>query len=69
MTNPRIDEFGTKAWYNTQGQLHREDGPAIEFTRGDKYWAINGWWHREDGPAWEGADGTKEWYIKAELIN
>ena len=29
-------------WYNLNGELHREDGPAIEFADGDKSWYING---------------------------
>ena len=35
------DYFGTKCWYNEQGQSHREDGPAIEWADGDKEWYIN----------------------------
>ncbi len=27
---------------NANGQLHREDDPAIEFTNGNKEWYING---------------------------
>jgi hypothetical protein len=40
---------------------HREDGPAIEYTNGDKYWYQNGNIHRDDGPAIEYADGDKSW--------
>lgn len=36
---------------NEQDQLHREDGPAIEYDNGAKAWYINGKRHREDGPA------------------
>lgn len=32
---------GYKSWY-LNGNLHREDGPAIEHTNGDKYWYLNG---------------------------
>ena len=32
---------GTKHWY-LKGQLHREDGPAIEWADGDKHWYLNG---------------------------
>lgn len=32
---------GTKLWYKNC-QLHREDGPAIEWHDGDKDWFING---------------------------
>jgi cytoplasmic iron level regulating protein YaaA (DUF328/UPF0246 family) len=37
-----VDEKGTIKWYNEKGKLHREDGPAIEFWDGDKYWYLNG---------------------------
>jgi hypothetical protein len=57
-----IDECGTKRWY-LNDKLHRECGPAIEFTNGNKYWYINGNKHRLDGPAIE-AWGCKYWYIK-----
>jgi hypothetical protein len=30
-----------KEWY-INGQLHREDGPAIEYIDGSKSWYING---------------------------
>jgi hypothetical protein len=58
-----VDNHGIKCWYNEQDQLHREDGPAIEYASGDKYWYRNGKLHREDGPAMECANGTKYWYI------
>ena len=53
---------GTKKWY-THGELHREDGPAIEMANGSKYWYINGLHHREDGPAVEWSNGDKSWYL------
>lgn len=62
MTNLVIDEHGTKRWY-LNGNLHREDGPAIEGPSGTKVWYRNGKRHREDGPAVEYADGTKSWYL------
>jgi hypothetical protein len=51
----------TKRWY-LNGQLHREDGPAIEYPNGTKMWYINDKRHREDGPAVEFANGNKFWY-------
>ena len=51
-----------RQWY-LNGQLHREDGPAIEYVNGDKCWYLNGKCHREDGPAVEWADGDKWWYL------
>jgi hypothetical protein len=53
---------GTKRWY-LNGQLHRTDGPAIEFADGAKWWYLNGRRHRTDGPATEEADGSKEWFL------
>ena len=37
----KIDDNGTKRWYSN-GKLHREDGPAIEYANGSKSWYING---------------------------
>ena len=54
---------GGRHWYNEKDQLHREDGPAVEYADGYKEWFINGKLHREDGPAIEYASGTKLWYV------
>src|SRR2546423_1788459 len=56
-----VEADGFKAWYR-DGQLHREDGPAVEYPDGHKEWWRNGRRHRDDGPAIEYADGSKEWY-------
>ena len=48
---------------NDKGQLHRTDGPAVEWINGYKSWYINGKRHREDGPAIEWGDGDKWWYL------
>jgi hypothetical protein len=37
-----VDTRGTRWYYNNANQLHREDGPAIEYSDGDKDWYING---------------------------
>jgi hypothetical protein len=34
-------------YYNEDGKLHREDGPAAEYGDGTKEWWINGKRHRE----------------------
>jgi hypothetical protein len=68
MTNPEIDDDGDKCWYNAQGQLHRDEGPAIEWFDGAKDWYQNDLLHREDGPACEWPSGYKQWYIKGKLI-
>ena len=83
MSNPVIDKDGTKRWYTQDGELHRTDGPAVEYTSGSKFWYLNGERHRTDGPAiewasggkvWylpaiERADGTKEWYLNGEELS
>ena len=70
---------GDKKWY-LNGELHREDGPAIEYNDGTKKWFLNGELHREDGPAieWGGDDkywfkrrreaGSKHWYLKGKPL-
>jgi len=45
----KIDSYGTKRWY-LNGELHCEDGPAVEWADGNKEWWLNGiyyclsWW-------------------------
>lgn len=56
----------TKYWYQN-GQLHREDGPAVEQPNGTRYWYWNGQPHRENGPAEEWAGGLKKWYWNGQL--
>ena len=66
MKNGMLVEGGTNFWY-LNDELHREDGPAIEWTGGDKFWYHNGKLHRVDGPAQEWANGNKFWYLNGEL--
>ena len=63
----KVHANGDKFWC-LNGQLHREDGPAIEYANGDKYWYLNSQRHREDGPAVECANGTKYWYLNGQLL-
>ena len=58
----RVDAMGTLRYYNAQGQLHREYGPAIEYSNGSRVWYQNGQRHRIDGPAVEYSDGDRVWY-------
>ena len=37
-----VDTRGTRWYYNSANQLHRDDGPAIEYSDGVKPWYING---------------------------
>ena len=54
-----IDERGMPIWK----KLHRDDGPACEWTDGSKWWWVNGKRHRTDGPACEWTDGSKQWWV------
>lgn len=58
----KVNDNGDKEWY-LNGKLHREDGPAIEYSNGYKACYLGGKLHREDGPAIERANGDKFWYI------
>ena len=64
----KIDEFGSKHWW-LNGELHREDGPALEWADGTKQWHLNGNLHREDGPAVEWVDGKKSWYLNNKEVH
>ena len=57
----RVVSNGTVCYYNTQGQLHRVYGPAVEHTSGRHEWYQNGLLHRLDGPAVEQPDGYCAW--------
>ena len=45
------DDDGSRHYYNTNGELHRTDGPAVEWSNGAKFWYHNDRLHRTDGPA------------------
>ncbi|MDE1833810.1 MAG: hypothetical protein KGH64_00570 [Candidatus Micrarchaeota archaeon] len=63
----RVLPNGDKEWRLPNGQLHRTDGPALEYADGDKFWYLNGQRHRTDGPAVEYANGGKYWYLNDRL--
>ena len=63
----KIDEDGCRRWHNEKDELHRDIGPAVEYSSGAKFWFINNKLHREDGPAVDGSDGSKEWWINDQL--
>ena len=58
----------TRYWRNEAGELHREDGPAVERADGYKAWYVNGQRHRLDGPAIESANGSVSYYIEGEYL-
>jgi len=37
-----IDKFGNRYWYNDDGYLHRNNGPAVEWNSGSKTYAKDG---------------------------
>ena len=59
--------YGDKEWF-LNGKLHREDGPACEYSDGSKEWWLNGRRHREDGPACEYVSGDKHWYSNGKFL-
>ena len=63
-----VDVFGTRKYHNSTGQLHRTDGPAIEYPDGAKFWVQNGQRHRIDGPAIEWRNGVRFWYINGKRL-
>ena len=58
---------GHKSWH-LNGELHREDGPAIEDSNGNRFWYLNDKIHRIDGPAIEWNNGVKRYYINGEEV-
>ena len=60
-----VDDYGTKRWY-LDDKLHREDGPAVEYTDG-RTWYLNGKLHRVDGPTMEYYNGSKFWFLNDNL--
>lgn len=50
-------------YFDKKGQYHRTDGPAVEYSNGDREWRIKGLLHRTDGPALEWNKIYKQWYI------
>jgi hypothetical protein len=60
------DEFGT--YYYLNDDLHRLDGPAVNYEYGDKFYYVNNKLHRIIGPAAEYNNGYKEWYYEDKYI-
>src|ERR1022692_3853914 len=68
--DPIIRSDGRKEWRVgsvLSGDLHRVDGPAVEYQDGSEEWFLNGKHHREGGPAISYMDGTKVWRRHGEL--
>ena len=63
-----VAKDGTRRYYNNAGELHRDEGPAVDWADGTKLWYQNGQLHRTDGPAVECRDGDKRWYINGKRL-
>jgi hypothetical protein len=61
-----VSEDGTKSWH-INGDLHREDGPAIEHADGTRKWYTKGKLHRIDGPAVVRVSGSRTWWVNDEI--
>jgi len=61
--NQEYNEDSDKRSYWNGYLVHREDGPAIEWSDSGKHWYIDGKRHREGGPAVEYSFGNKEWWL------
>ena len=59
-----VDRYGTRRYYNSAGQLHRDEGPAVIWANGTKEWYQNSLRHRTDGPAVDWGDGYHEWWLQ-----
>ena len=64
-----VDRVGTVRYRNSDDQLRREDGPAVERSDGSRMWFLDGKLHREDGPAVERPNGTRFWYRNGERLS
>ena len=53
-------------FYLEDGDLHRLDGPAIEFKSGIQWWMQEGKLHRENGPAITGKHEIIEYWLNGE---
>jgi hypothetical protein len=59
----KIEKEDWATYYYLNDELHRLDGPAIEYHYGEgKEWYQNGQLHRVSGPAIEKSNNHKEWW-------
>ena len=55
--------------YDSTKILHRENGPAVEWDDGEKWWYFEDKKHRLDGPAVEYSDGRELWFINDDRLS
>ena len=60
-------EPGTVVYLDEEGQVHRDDGPAVICQDGTEEWFKHGQLHRIGGPAVCRAGVYQEWYIENRL--
>ena len=60
ITHTVSDETGSHI-FKIEGKIHNEDGPAVIYVDGSKFWLINDVGHRVDGPAEEWNCGFRRW--------
>lgn len=65
--NSMTTKNSTQEWLDANGELHREDGPAVIHPNGAQEWYRHGELHRVDGPAVIHPNGTQEWYRHNQL--
>ena len=53
----------SKIWINEEEQVHRGDGPAVEYSNGRREWYKNGKLHRENGPSLVWYEGSHSYYL------
>jgi len=63
-TKVKIDEYGNKCYLNDEGERHRLNGPAFEYSSGSKFWYINDKEHRNIDHADEYSNEEKYWCFK-----
>lgn len=59
---------GWKIWFNENGVLHNENGPAVIKPDNSQFWYYNGQLHRENFPAIIRANGETEYWILGKRI-
>lgn len=55
--------FDHQVQYWRHRQLHRSDGPAVEWRDGSQEWRVDGQQHRSDGPAVHWVHAGQEWWL------
>ncbi len=58
-----VSKTGLIKYLDFNGQLHREDGPAMTFNNGAEFYYVHGKQHRTDGPSTIWHDGEVEYWV------